>query len=296
MQRALAMRAVLGLVLSTVTLAVVACNDGEPSPPTFSNEVAICQRPRAIDTEFDQGEALADKTLALTFDDGPAEITSELSAYLRSEGIAATFFVNGANVEGFEDVLPQVAADGHLIGNHTQTHAALTTLSAAEVIAEVEQTDAVIAPFVPGGKLYFRPPFGDWNESVQKAVAGSAMNKYAGPVGWDIGDRLSADSAADWDCWDAENGTRTVPECGALYSKEIRAKRKGIVLLHDGPPGGDGAKTLAMIKALVPSLKSEGYRFVRVDSVPLGKSATSSGASTGSAGGSGSSADPCLKP
>lgn len=280
------MRMALVLVVPAA-VGVLACNDAMPTAPTFSNEVAICQRPRAIAPEFDQGTALADKTLALTFDDGPAEITSELSTYLKSEGIAATFFVNGANVEGFEDVLPQLAADGHLIGNHTQTHAALTTLPVAQVIAEVEETDAVIAPYVPAGKLFFRPPFGDWNESVQKAVSETAMNKYRGPVGWDIGDRLTAESAADWDCWDADNGTRTVAECGRLYLTEIRAKKKGIVLMHDGPPGGDGASTLAMVKSIVPALKREGYRFARIDAVPLAEGTTSdSGATSG---------DPCLK-
>lgn len=284
------------LVFATV-LSVAACASDEPaSPSTASVDLCEQKEPRAIAPTFSQGDTLPDKTLALTFDDGPSEISSELSAYLKSQGVAATFFVNGANVEGLEDVLPQLARDGHLIGNHTQTHAALTTLSAAEAVDEVEQTDAIIAALVPAGKLFFRPPYGDWSEEVQRAVASSSMNKYQGPIGWDIGDHLGPDSAADWDCWDEGNGTRTVAECGALYLQEIRTKKKGIVLLHDGPPGGEGRKTLEMIEAMVPTLKDEGYTFVRVDAVfggaGTGAGAGGSGSGSGKAGGS-ASADPC---
>lgn len=42
----------------------------------------------------------------------------------------------------------------------------------------------------------------------------------------------------------------------------------GIVLLHDGPPGGEGAKTLEMVKAIVPTLTKDGYRFARIDATP----------------------------
>jgi peptidoglycan/xylan/chitin deacetylase (PgdA/CDA1 family) len=117
------------------------------------------------------------------------------------------------------------------------------------------------------------------------------MNKYQGPIGWDIGDHMGPDSAADWDCWSADNGTTsTVEECGALYLKEIRTTTKGIVLLHDGPPGGEGAKTLAMVKQMVPLLKKEGYSFVRIDAAPAAGATTGGGGATGSGGG-----DPCAQ-
>ena len=287
-----AVRALSAVLISMTTLGVVACSSDEPSSPSSGTpNVDLCQGPRTIAPTFGQGDGLADKTLALTFDDGPAEITSELSSYLKAQGVAATFFVNGANVEGLEDVLPQLVRDGHLVGNHTHTHAALTTLAASEAIAEVSKTDALIEDLVPQGKLFFRPPFGDWSTDVQSALAGSGMNKYQGPIGWDIGDQLTASTAADWDCWDEGNGSRTVSECGALYLEEIAAKKKGIVLLHDGPPGGEGAKTLAMIQAIVPKLKADGYRFARIDAVPF--EGLGGGSGSGSGAGGGASSDPC---
>jgi peptidoglycan/xylan/chitin deacetylase (PgdA/CDA1 family) len=287
------MRALALLLFTGAALAATACGD-EPKAPEQQTpaSVDLCQRPKSIDPEFRQGDKLADKTLALTFDDGPAEVTSELSTYLKSQGIAATFFVNGGNFPGFETVLEQVIADGHLIGNHTQTHAALTTLASIDVVREVEETDALIKTLVPEGKLFFRPPFGDYDADVQKALSASAMNKYHGPIGWDIGDHMGPASAADWDCWSTDNGAVPVEECGSLYLKEIRTKSKGIVLLHDGPPGGDGAKTLEMIKQMVPVLKKEGYSFARIDAAPAEAGATGSGAGGGATA---PGDDPCAK-
>lgn len=101
------------------------------------------------------GTSLPPKTLSLSFDDGPGARTRELSTYLAAHGIRASFFVNGKMLTAGVGVLGQLVADGHIIGNHTQTHASLTGrstgglhLEASAVIAEVAQTDALIAPFL----------------------------------------------------------------------------------------------------------------------------------------------------
>lgn len=225
------------------------------------------------------GSGLADKTLALTFDDGPAENSGELSDYLKREGVPATFFINGAYVAGREAVVRKQVANGHLIANHTHTHRGMVDLSAADRVSEIARTDALLSTLSPGtSKRFFRPPFGAWNDDVRKSIENSEMSKYIGPIGWDIGAQLTTTAAADWDCWDESNGTRTVEECGDLYLKEIKSKRRGIVLLHDGPPGS-GNQTFEMMKYVLPLLEAEGYKFVRVDQVPLrAAAATTTGA------------------
>ncbi len=60
----------------------------------------------------------------------------------------------------------------------------------------------------------------------------------------------------------------------ALYLEEIKAKKKGIVLMHDGPgdpKDGDNGPTVDMVKYLVPKLKAAGYKFARVDQIPAPK-------------------------
>ncbi len=262
--RAFAALLTLGLAIGCVQDPGPAYKPGDP----------FCTSSAAITTEEQFGWTLPDKTLALTFDDGPGDRTTELSTFLRDQGILGTFFVNGQWVTGdFEfqaHVLDELANDGHLLANHSTTHRALTELVAEDIVAEVEQTDDLIMKYTPPEKLFFRPPFGSWNAEVAKALKGSPMGKYVGPVHWDIGDQLTAKTAADWDCWDDEgNGKKTVAECAALYMREIHDKGRGIVLLHDGPPGSLNGTVVDMLKVMVPLLKLEGYEFVRLDEVSL---------------------------
>lgn len=69
--------------------------------------------------------------VALTFDDGPSPYTPEILAILRRAHVRATFFEIGANIAAYPRIAAQVHRDGMLIGDHTQTHPPLATLSAA---------------------------------------------------------------------------------------------------------------------------------------------------------------------
>lgn len=61
-------------------------------------------------------------TFALTFDDGPYIYTDELLDLLASNGVKATFFINGqnyANIFSFTSTIQRMVNDGHLIGSQT---------------------------------------------------------------------------------------------------------------------------------------------------------------------------------
>lgn len=223
------------------------------------------------------------KQLALTFDDGPGPRTKALSAFLKKEAIQAAFFVNGRSLgaDG-ADILQQLVADRHLIGNHTETHRSLTGGTTqtprptdAEIIQELADTDTKIAPFVHGERFLFRPPFGDYDDQTFTALSASPMNKYVGPILWDVGDRMDEASGevADWDCWQDRTGGKrlSMRACGDLYITAIKRAGWGIVLLHDpyfneDDPLQEG--TVEMVMYMVPILKHEGFTFVRVDQVP----------------------------
>jgi peptidoglycan-N-acetylglucosamine deacetylase len=267
-------RRVGALVAVLVGVLALAMGCAEDKRLDLESAELCSARQALLAKEGQYGFALPEKTLSLTFDDGPAERTRELSEYLKEQGVFVTFFINGSWVTGdFEPqaaILDQLAADGHLVANHTTSHKALSNLTPEEIVAEVEQTDDVIEQHTPPGKRYFRPPYGDWNDKTASVLAASPMKKYFGPVHWDIGDKLSDKGAADWDCWDDEgNGKKTVEECGDLYLKEIRAKRRGIVLMHDGPPFSPNPMSVDLVKYVLPILKAEGFKFVRLDAVPL---------------------------
>ena len=239
-----------------------------------------CTGAQAINVADLTGTSLPMKSIALTFDDGPGVRASELSTYLKSEGIRAGFFVNGRMLGGNVQVLAQIIADGHVIGNHTQTHTSLTGrathgphLDDATTVSEIAQTDALIAPFVANSRYMFRAPFGDYDALSATAINASLMRKYVGPINWDIGDRMGPDRAADWDCWQpgSDGLVITVAQCSALYVKEFESVGRGVALLHDpyfidNDPAKGG--TVDMVKLMVPVLKAKGFTFVRIDEVP----------------------------
>jgi peptidoglycan/xylan/chitin deacetylase (PgdA/CDA1 family) len=260
------------------------------------------------------GTPLDAKQLVFTFDDGPGSRTLALSSYLKSVGIRATFFVNGHcfgqsvldngqcqqdTAATPADIFTELVADGHLVANHTQDHLDLTDTGifppgAAGDRALIEQlvaTDTLIAPFV--SNFIFRAPYGAWSARDYGILHASSMDKYVGPVSWDIGGAMvGQDSsapgsyAADWDCWQDNGGfgVQTTQQCGDRYLHEIGDIGRGIVLMHDADYGdvtnhdissGQG-NTIDMVKYLlegndalgVTGLVAQGYTFVRVDEVP----------------------------
>ena len=90
--------------------------------------------------------------VALTFDDGPSGTsTPVLLEGLRKRGVRATFFVVGENVEKGENaqILREMSADGHLIGNHTYHHVNLSKMSAEQAQAELDATDELALETLP---------------------------------------------------------------------------------------------------------------------------------------------------
>ena len=256
------------------------------------------------------GTPLPAKTLALTIDDGPGMFASQISTYLKSLGIRTVFFVNGNRLKtsadlpnenniqvtpGADGIIAQILADGHLVANHTVTHRDMATDvypngGANQVLLELQETDTDIAGYVPSGFYLFRSPYGDFNQNDYTALKGTAMNKYAGPVYWDMGGVSTnyPSQAADWACWQGQitcgsvdaalgcpsvgalaygTGYLTTAQCGDAYLKEIESVGHGIILDHD-PYSWAHGNSYEMLQYYLPKLLALGYKFVRIDEVP----------------------------
>ncbi len=210
------------------------------------------------------------KTLALTFDDGPSAFTGELLDTLSRNNVRATFFVLGTRARHHPAVMERMMREGHVIANHSYSHASLGERYAENptlLISQVGKTHAAIAPYLrPGQGLYFRAPYGVWRRAHANFLNQDPVLKhYVGPIYWDTGGDLSYDdsgalrSAADWDCWAHD---LSADECARGYLREIRRKRGGVVLMHD-----IRERSLWMVNVLLPQLVAEGYTFVTLDEV-----------------------------
>lgn len=210
-------------------------------------------------------------TIALTFDDGPNQNTPAVLDALKAANVKATFFIVGKMARAYPAVLARIAAEGHLLANHSGTHPLLGkkyVRNPEMLVDQIRQVDVLIRPLMPANaKFYFRAPYGSWRAQHAAVLnADPVLRNYVGPMYWDIGGdiTMSSDgyilSAADWDCWHRHWDADT---CAKGYMREIRRKNGGVVLMHC-----IHHQSPELVADLVPALVEEGYKFVRLDQVP----------------------------
>src|SRR5258708_10332171 len=219
------------------------------------------------------GGHLPPYTLSLTFDDGPGTSrascgpkTLRLARYLSSQGIHATFFFTGEAVEKHPRIAAAVHRLGHLVGNHTFSHPRMTQASVDRMglVAELHRTSGLIARYCRDNIIWFRAPYGEWDEDIARYLNSSLgdVYKYRGPYRWDI-------DAKDWEFW--RNGD-SAAACADAYLRAIEDNGRGIVLLHDSSSDDMNIKknnrTFEMIRLLIPCLKARGYQFTSLDKIP----------------------------
>src|SRR5579871_3124498 len=98
--------------------------------------------------------------LALTFDDGPSESTPALLEVLAKHGVRATFFMCGKNVRRLPEVARQVHAQGHEIGNHTDSHPRFDFKSPDYIYREIAAAQDTIQETTGVTPRLFRAPYG----------------------------------------------------------------------------------------------------------------------------------------
>lgn len=188
------------------------------------------------------------RRVALTFDAGAdAGFAAEVLDILRAKNVPAAFGITGRWAEQNPDLVRRIAADGHVIINHTYDHASFTgystgkgPLSSAERAEELRRADQIIADLAGGStRPYFRPPFGDVDDSVAHDAAAAG---YGVIVMWTV-DTLGWNGASA----DAivERGLR-LAEPGAIY------------VMHVGADSEDAAA----LPRLIDGLRAAGYALV----------------------------------
>ena len=186
------------------------------------------------------------RSIALTFDDGPSERTSELLNYLDKEGVRATFFQCGLNVRRHSEIAGEVAAAGHQLGNHTYSHPLLPFKTPGFIDREFTAAQQVIAEETGVTPMLLRVPYG-----LRWYGLGKVQQKLSLlGVQWTV-------IGNDW-MWPAERIIRRVLD---------GVSPGGIICLHDAravQPKCDISQTLAAVRTIVPALKDGGYAFETV--------------------------------
>src|SRR6476661_2066533 len=123
-----------------------------------------------------------DRTVALTFDDGPnPAVTPQLLDLLDRYDARATFFLIGRYVRACPEIAAEIARRGHVLGNHTDTHPNLLWLSRTQILDELARCEASILEATGQRTTIMRPPYGIRGPQVHAAAREARLGP---PIMW----------------------------------------------------------------------------------------------------------------
>ncbi len=197
-----------------------------------------------------------DKVIYLTFDAGyeNGNIARILDT-LKAEEVPAAFFVLENLVTRNTDLVKRMADEGHLVCNHTASHADMTTKSEAEFTAELAAMEQVYKDTI-GSEIakYYRPPEGKFTE---------ANLDWANSLGYKT--IFWSYAYADWD------NDKQMPAEKALQKVLSGTHNGEVLLLH--PTSATNADILPV---LIKEWKNMGYRFGTLDELTSNRDLTKS--------------------
>ena len=191
-------------------------------------------------------------TVAFSFDAGSdVGYTAQILDTLAANGIHASFGMTGKWAEQNPDLLRRMVNEGHELINHTYSHASFTggstgkpPLTQAERWDELDRTEAIVQQIAGATtKPYFRPPYGDYDDSVNADVG---IRGYAYNIMWTV-------DSQGWTGLPAGNVTQRcldMAEPGAIY------------VFHVGGASQDGPA----LQGIIDGLRAAGYEIGSVTS------------------------------
>ena len=212
-----------------------------------SVDISINDLYKYIDETYLKGEDLekykvyikkrSRKAVALTFDDGPNPNTTPVALeLLKKYNAKGTFFMVGKAVAGNEEIIKQVVAEGHQIGNHSWSHPLLTKISLEQAKSQINDTTEALKKASGQDVHIMRPPYGGINATIQAAVNQSFIL-------WDV-------DTLDW----KNRNTASI-------MKEVRKARPGsIILMHDVHQTSINA-----LPSVLQYLTEQGFELVTID-------------------------------
>lgn len=183
-----------------------------------------------------------EKKVALSFDAAWGdEDTQTLLDILAKYDVRVTFFMTGEWVESYPDDVKAIAAAGHDLGNHSETHKQMSKLSESQSIDEIMAPHEKVKALTGVEMCLFRPPYGDYNDTLIKAV--EKCGYY--PIQWDV-------DSLDWKDYGADD----------IVNRVLNHKNLGngsIILMHNG-----AKYTKDALERVIVGLKEQGYTIVPI--------------------------------
>jgi len=183
--------------------------------------------------------------VSLTFDDGPDPVTTPpLLQLLARYATKVTFFVTGKKAAQYGNLISEILAYGHDIGNHSYSHDNLLMLRRSEkVYREIEAAQVLLRRFGIS-PVAFRPPVGIISPRLSHALERQGLR------------------CVTFSCRAFDGGNRYLRDLSGRILKKV--KLDDIILLHDIRPKGaiDAEVFLQEMGAILAGLKDKGLQVI----------------------------------
>ncbi|OZB90398.1 hypothetical protein CJP46_34190 [Paenibacillus sp. XY044] len=185
------------------------------------------------------------KTVYLTFDDGPSDLTGEVLDILKKNKIGATFFVLGEQVKKYPQLISRIYEEGHAIGNHTYDHNYTELYQSFPAFwDQIKETEEEICLITGERPQLIRAPggtAGHFDDTYFKLL------QQAGYV------------VTDWNVDSGDSKRRDVPASEIVKGGTTDVPGgKVVLLMHDGPGHSESVKALPQ---MISWYKAHGYQF-----------------------------------
>lgn len=187
-----------------------------------------------------------DKKASITFDCawGADDIPDILNT-LKKSNIRATFFLVGTWAEKNQNIVRQIAEDGHDIANHSYAHFRMGNLDRGKISSEISQCGELLEKLTEKKCDLFRAPYGDYNNTV---LAEARKLGYF-TIQWDV-------DSLDW--------KPGISRDEILRRVRTKVKPGSILLFHN-----DTEHTAKLLPLIIQELQSENYELVPVSELIL---------------------------
>ena len=174
------------------------------------------------------------------------EVFDEILRILGEHQVKAAFFMTGGFVEAHPEVLGKLTKAGHDLGNHGDHHKQMSQLSKEDCIEEIMGAHQKVKNLTGLDMTLFRPPYGDYNDTVIEAAAECGYTA----VQWNV-------DSLDWKDYGAADIVKRV-----CTHKDLG--NGSILLLHTGT-----RYTVLALDDLLTGLEEKGFRFVPLSELLL---------------------------
>lgn len=186
-----------------------------------------------------------DKVVSISFDASwGADKTISILDILDQYGVKTTFFLVGGWVDKYPDMVKEIFARGHEIGNHSNTHPQMSKLGEEGIREELRMMSDKVEKLTGVRPTLFRPPYGDYNDRVIQVARAEGYEA----VQWSI-------DSLDW----KDRGTQDI-----IKRCTYKVENGDIVLFHN-----DSNDIVNALPTVIQHYQGLGFTIIPVGQIVL---------------------------